>query len=108
LISIGEGGILWRADTSCIHNLARAILKEPKIYFYDTGAVIGDRGAKLENAVAVCLRKWLHFLEDARGKDFHCSGGRLVSGVGHLILQILNLYSQKLAVGVGCACPPPC
>lgn len=50
-------------------NLARAILKEPKIYFYDTGAVLGDAGAKLENAVAVCLTKWLHFLEDKEGKD---------------------------------------
>lgn len=50
-------------------NLARAILKEPKIYFYDTGAVTGDAGAKLENIIAVCLRKWLHFLEDTKGKD---------------------------------------
>lgn len=50
-------------------NLARAILKEPKIYFYDTGAVTGDAGAKLENVIAVCLRKWLHFLEDTKGKD---------------------------------------
>lgn len=51
------------------HNLARAILKEPKVYFYDSGAVTGDTGAKLENTIAVCLRKWLHFLEDAKGKD---------------------------------------
>lgn len=51
------------------HNLARAILKEPKIYFYDTGAVTGDDSAKLENIVAVSLRKWLHFLEDTKGKD---------------------------------------
>ncbi|MDP2912379.1 MAG: ATP-binding protein [Candidatus Omnitrophota bacterium] len=50
-------------------NLARAILKGPKIYFYDTGAVTGDSGAKLENIIAVSLRKWLHFLEDAKGKD---------------------------------------
>lgn len=50
-------------------NLARAILKEPKIYFYDTGTVIGDNGVKLENVIAVCLRKWLHFLEDTRGQD---------------------------------------
>ena len=50
-------------------NLARAILKEPKIYFYDTGAVTGDTGAKLENVIAVCLRKWLHFLEDTKGKN---------------------------------------
>ncbi|PIS28716.1 hypothetical protein COT42_07225 [Candidatus Saganbacteria bacterium CG08_land_8_20_14_0_20_45_16] len=50
-------------------NLARAILKEPKVYFYDTGAVNGDSGARLENLVAVSLRKWLHFLEDTEGKD---------------------------------------
>lgn len=50
-------------------NLARAILKGPKIYFYDTGSVRGDEGAKFENAVAVCLRKWLHFLEDTQGKN---------------------------------------
>lgn len=50
-------------------NLARAILKEPKIYFYDTGAVRGDRGIRLENAVAICLLKWVHFLEDTQGKD---------------------------------------
>lgn len=52
-------------------NIARAILKEPKVYFYDTGAVTGDAGARLENIVAVCLRKWLHFLEDMKGKDTH-------------------------------------
>jgi predicted AAA+ superfamily ATPase len=50
-------------------NLARAILKEPKVYFYDTGAVRGDFGARLENAVAVSLRKWAHFLEDTTGAD---------------------------------------
>ena len=50
-------------------NLARAILKEPKIYFYDTGAVTGDAGAKLENITAVSLKKWINFLEDAKGKD---------------------------------------
>ena len=50
-------------------NMARALLKEPKIYFYDTGAVRGDEGAKLENAVAVCLLKHLHFLEDTQGKQ---------------------------------------
>lgn len=50
-------------------NLARAILKEPKIYFYDTASVKGDAGAKLENTVAICLRKWLHYLEDTKGKN---------------------------------------
>lgn len=50
-------------------NVARAILKEPKVYFYDTGAVRGDDGARLENAVAVCLRTWLHFGADTRGRS---------------------------------------
>lgn len=49
-------------------NVARAILKEPKVYFYDTGAVRGDEGARLENAVAVCLKKWLHYLTDTQGR----------------------------------------
>jgi uncharacterized protein len=32
-------------------------MKEPKIYFYDTGLVNGDNGAKFENLVAVSLLK---------------------------------------------------
>ncbi len=50
-------------------NIARAILKEPKVYFYDTGAVPGDGGVRLENAVAVCLRKWLHYRVDTQGRS---------------------------------------
>lgn len=52
-------------------NLARAIQKEPKVYFYDTGSVRGDEGARFENTVALCLRKWLHFLEDTKGETWH-------------------------------------
>ena len=48
-------------------NIARSILKEPKYYFYDTGAVEGDLGSKLENVVALALLKELHFLEDTTG-----------------------------------------
>ena len=50
-------------------NIARATLKEPKIYFYDTGSVRGDIGAKFENMVAVSLLKHLHYLEDTKGMD---------------------------------------
>lgn len=50
-------------------NIARAILKEPKAYFYDAGAVKGDNGARLENAVACCLRKWIDFQVDSEGRD---------------------------------------
>jgi len=70
-------------------NLARAILKEPKIYFYDTGAVQGDSGVRLENAVAVCLRKWLHYLEDAHGNDtrLHYVRDKSLSGRTDTILN---------------------
>jgi predicted AAA+ superfamily ATPase len=37
--------------------IARSIIKEPKIYFFDNGLVKGDEGAQLENLVAVCLLK---------------------------------------------------
>ncbi len=49
-------------------NIARAILKAPKFYFYDTGQVIGDPGVKLENLVACALMKELHFQEDCFGE----------------------------------------
>jgi hypothetical protein len=48
-------------------NLARALLKEPKIYFYDTGRVSEAGGAKLENVVACALLKRAHFLTDTQG-----------------------------------------
>ncbi len=50
-------------------NIARAILKSPKCYFYDNGQVEGDEGAKLENLVACALRKEIHFLEDCFGEE---------------------------------------
>ena len=48
-------------------NIARSILKESKYYFYDTGAVEGDLGAKIENVVACALLRELHFIEDTTG-----------------------------------------
>jgi len=48
-------------------NIARSILKESKYYLYDTGAVEGDFGAKLENTVACALLRELHFIEDTTG-----------------------------------------
>ena len=49
-------------------NIARSILKEPKYYFYDTGAIEGELGAKLENIVALALWRELHLLEDTAGQ----------------------------------------
>lgn len=50
-------------------NIARSILKEPKIYFYDSGYVDGDEGIRLENTVANALLKHCHFLQDTKGSD---------------------------------------
>ena len=50
-------------------NIARSILKSPKYYFYDTGQVMGDDGAKLENLVACALQKEIHFRIDCYGED---------------------------------------
>ena len=38
-------------------NIARSLLKEPKIYFFDTGLVKGGDGIKFENFIATCLLK---------------------------------------------------
>lgn len=48
-------------------NVARSLLKEPKYYFYDIGAVEGDIGARLENTVALALLREMHLLEDTTG-----------------------------------------
>ena len=50
-------------------NIARSLLKEPKIYFYDTGLVKGDEGAKLENFIGMSLLKHTYGLQDYLGKD---------------------------------------
>lgn len=42
------------------NNIARSLLKEPKIYFFDTGLVQGGVGAKFENFVATCLLKYAY------------------------------------------------
>ena len=52
----------WHRD------VARSLLKEPKIYFLDTGLVKGDTGIKLENTVATMLLKHCHHRQDAEGK----------------------------------------
>ena len=50
------------------HNIARAILQSPKVYFFDTGLVRGDPGLRLENAVAGMLLKHVHFMQDTAGR----------------------------------------
>jgi len=49
-------------------NIARSILKEPKIYFYDTGMVKGNEGVRFENLAACSLLKHVNAIEDYEGK----------------------------------------
>lgn len=54
------------------HNIARALLKEPKVYFYDIGLVdpeLGGGGARFENACAAMLLRHVHFLQDSAGRN---------------------------------------
>jgi uncharacterized protein len=50
--------------------LARSILKQPKIYFYDNGDVDRDEGAKFENLVANHLLKRIQYLQDGSGHRY--------------------------------------
>lgn len=47
--------------------IARAVLKPPKVYFFDNADVMDDKGARFENLVATSLLKRLHYLEDHEG-----------------------------------------
>lgn len=49
-------------------NVARAISKSPKVYYFDTGLVRGDDGVRFENAVAAMLLRHVHHQEDVRGR----------------------------------------
>ncbi|MCK5793904.1 MAG: ATP-binding protein, partial [Anaerolineales bacterium] len=48
-------------------NIGRSLLKEPKIYFYDTGMVKAEDGIRFENLVAVSLLKQMNWREDYQG-----------------------------------------
>jgi predicted AAA+ superfamily ATPase len=50
-------------------NVGRALLQAPKVYFFDTGLVADESGARLENAVATMLLKHVQFRRDAQGSD---------------------------------------
>lgn len=50
-------------------NIARSLLKEPKIYFFDTALVQGSEGASFENLVAVSLLKSVYARIDNNAED---------------------------------------
>jgi hypothetical protein len=49
-------------------NISRTILKEPKIYFFDTGMVTNNPGMRLENLAALSLYKNCLNYQDQKGK----------------------------------------
>ncbi|MCD4674999.1 MAG: ATP-binding protein [Desulfobacula sp.] len=66
-LSVLERMYLVFAVRSYTKNLPRAVIKPPKVFFYDNGDVIGNEGAVFENLVATQLLKRIHFLEDRDG-----------------------------------------
>ena len=51
-------------------NIARSLIKQPKIYFFDNGLVKGGIGEKFENCVAVCLLKHVYAKIDYHGENW--------------------------------------
>lgn len=49
--------------------IARSLLREPKVYFYDSGFVKSDEGRRFENTCAQALLKHVQFLHDVKGRD---------------------------------------
>jgi len=58
--------IIFRV-TPFTEKIARSILKEPKIYFFDTALVDGDEDIKFENLTAMALAKEAAAAEDLHG-----------------------------------------
>ena len=80
-VQLLEGLFLIFRVTPFSRNIARSLLKEPKVYFYDA-AMVKDEGARLENLIAISLLKdlwgrndylgeqWrLHYLRTKEGKE---------------------------------------
>ncbi len=50
------------------NNIARSLLKEPKIYFFDGALVKGNEGVQFENLIATCLLKHVFAKVDLFGE----------------------------------------
>ena len=68
-VSILEALYIIFKVTPFSNNIARSLLKAPKIYFFDTALVIGDEGAKFENHVALGLKKHVLASHDSLGEN---------------------------------------
>ena len=68
-IQILEALFVVFSVTPYSRNIARSLLKEPKIYFYDTALVQGNEGARLENEVALSLLNHTYLCYDLWGEE---------------------------------------
>ncbi len=68
-VQILEALFLVFRITPWSRNIARSLLKEPKIYFFDTGLVNAPGGARFENLTALSLLKYTWYQEDQRGES---------------------------------------
>lgn len=76
--------------------MARSILKEPKIYFFDNGLVIGDDGAKFENFTALSLLKHVYGKNDYTGDQYELKYFRTKDGKEVDFAIIKNNKIQKI------------
>lgn len=78
-------------------NIARSLLKEPKIYFFDTGLVQGDDGAKLENLVAVSLLKHAYAKTDYLAEEYSLQYLRTKDG---LEVDFVLVYKDEVVSSI--------
>lgn len=82
-------------------NLARAIRKPPKVFFFDNADVLGDEGARFENLVATHLYKRVQFAQEYTGHRYELRYLRDKEGreVDFVILRdrkVFELWEAKL------------
>ena len=69
-IEIFEANYMIFQVTPYSHKIARSLLKEPKIYFYDIPLVKGNKGARFENLIALSLLKHTYFQIDTQSLNY--------------------------------------
>ncbi len=87
-------------------NIARSILKEPKIYFFDTGLVKGDEGIRFENLAALSLLKHVYGMVDFKGLPYALNYLRTKDGA-EVDFCIVNDNKPELMIEVKRSNPEP-
>jgi predicted AAA+ superfamily ATPase len=97
--------IIFRV-TPFSNNIARSILKEPKIYFFDTGMIKGDEGVKFENLTALGLLKHVYGMVDFQGRPYALCYLRTKDGA-EVDFCIVNDNKPELMIEVKRSNPVP-